>query len=209
MGNVSAYQRDEKKMFTYLRGFLTGADFQDSLEALTYARQKHLGQYRKGGKPYIIHPLEMACYALAMGIREDKIIATILLHDVVEDCNVSFSELPVSNDIKEAVRYLTIVPLIGETKEQTKERYFNSLLENRIALIVKAIDRYMNLSEMAGVLSLEAIKKNVKETDNLLLPKLKMGRERWPKDSNIFHVLKENISKMNNTLAICYDVYSQ
>ena len=57
----------------------------------------HEGQQRKSGEPYIVHPLTMACNALALGIRDDKVVATILLHDVCEDCDVSLKELPISH----------------------------------------------------------------------------------------------------------------
>ena len=70
------------KMYTYLRGFLVGADMRESLKALGFARQQHSSHTRKDGTPYIVHPLSMACYAVAMGLREDNMIATILLHDV-------------------------------------------------------------------------------------------------------------------------------
>ena len=76
------------KMYTYLRGFLIGANMENSLKALQFAREKHKGQIRKDGVPYIVHPLSMACYAVALGIKDDNIIATVLLHDVVEDCDV-------------------------------------------------------------------------------------------------------------------------
>ena len=70
-------------MFTYLRGNLVGSKMNESLRALQYARDMHKDQKRKNGVPYIIHPLSMACYAVALGIEDDNVIATILLHDVV------------------------------------------------------------------------------------------------------------------------------
>lgn len=196
------------KMFTYLKGYFTGAGFHESLRALTYAREKHSGQYRKGnGLPYIVHPLEMACYAVALGIHDDKILSIILLHDVCEDCGVKVNELPFSDGVKNGVRYLTLEYDEDEEKSVTKKRYFKSLLNCREALIVKGLDRYMNLSQMAGVFDKERIAKNIIETDELLLPVLKEGKERWPDLSNTLFILRSNIKKLNNTLAIAYNVY--
>jgi GTP pyrophosphokinase len=76
------------KMYTYLKGYAMGADMEQTLLALAFARDKHSGQLRKDGEPYIIHPLTMACNAIALEIRDDYLIAAILLHDVVEDCNI-------------------------------------------------------------------------------------------------------------------------
>ena len=70
--------------------------------ALRFMKKAHEGQYRKPSLfsdvkvPYIVHPLMMACHAHALGIREDAILATILLHDVCEDCGVAPEELPFS-----------------------------------------------------------------------------------------------------------------
>ena len=158
------------KMYTYLRGYCVGARMEQSINALQYAREKHKGQTRKDGSPYIAHPLSMACYAVALGLRDDNVIATILLHDVVEDCNVTVDTLPVSNIVKQGVKYMTVKKLsANEDKVVTKQRYYKELLESREAIICKAIDRYNNLSDMPFALSDDAIGKNVAETELLLL----------------------------------------
>ena len=189
------------KMYTYLRGFLVGAQREESIKALQFARAKHKDQTRKDGTPYIVHPLRMACYAVAIGIRDDNIIATVLLHDVVEDCGVDVDSLPVNGRIRAGVKYMTVRPYEGEDKATTKQRYFRELLESREALVTKALDRYDNLSDMAGVLSQEAIMKNVKETNEKLLPVLKEAKEKWTDLSDILFVLRTNIRNINDTLS--------
>ena len=79
------------KMYTYIRGYASGAGMKQTLKALSFAREKHEGQKRKNGDPYLIHPLIMACNALSLGIQDDNVVATILLHDVCEDCGVSWT----------------------------------------------------------------------------------------------------------------------
>lgn len=62
--------------------FPLGDAFQD---ALAFAHQVHLGQYRKGtGVPYLSHVLAVAALALEQGADEPVAIAA-LLHDAVED----------------------------------------------------------------------------------------------------------------------------
>lgn len=197
-------QYNVDKMYTYLRGFLVGADMKESLKALQFARQKHKDQVRKNGTPYIVHPLRMACYAVAIGIKDDNIIATVLLHDVVEDCGVELESLPVNEKIRTGVKYMTVKKIEGEDKHTTKARYFKELLESREAIVTKALDRYDNLSDMAGTLSEEAIKKNVKETNEMLLPVLKEAKEKWVDLSNILFVLRTNIRNINDTLEVFY-----
>lgn len=195
---------DVEKMYTYLRGYLVGANMQNSLKALGFAREKHDGQTRKDGTPYIVHPLNMACYAVALGIRDDNIVATILLHDICEDCGVELDNLPFNDTIKNAIKHVTITRFTWEEKSQTKERYFAQMFESKEAVVCKAIDRYNNLSSMAGVMSNEAIIKNVKETDELLMPILKLAKQKWPELADLFFVLRTNITSINNTLKAAY-----
>lgn len=204
MSKTNEYNVD--KMYTYLRGYLTGAKFTESMKALSFAREKHNGQFRKDGLPYIVHPLDMACYAAALHIDNDYVIAIILLHDVCEDCDVPLSALPVCDEVKTGVKYMTIEPMEGEEKQQTKKRYFRELLNCKYSVIVKGIDRYKNLSSMAGVLSDEAVIKNVKETHNLLLPVLKEAKDIWPELSDILFILRTNIKSINYSLARIYNI---
>lgn len=192
------------KMYTYLRGYLVGANMKESLKALGYAREKHSGQFRKGGDPYIVHPLSMACYAVALGIKDDNVIATVLLHDVAEDCGVTIENLPFNDTIKRGVRYMTVVKFDGEEKAVTKKRYFTEMIESREAVICKGIDRYNNLSTMAGEFTTEAIVKNILETDEYILPLLKQAKDKWPDLSDLMFILRTNIRFMNDTLRAIY-----
>ena len=189
------------KMYTYLRGFLVGADMTESLKALGFARQQHASQTRKDGTPYIVHPLSMACYAVAMGLREDNIIATILLHDVPEDCGVRVGYLPVNDTIKNAVKHMTIQRFKTDVdKIETKCRYFNELLESREALICKALDRYNNLSDMSLSMSADSVGKNVAETEVLLMPVLKEAKTLYPDLADALFILRTNLEVLTTIL---------
>ena len=92
---MSVDEYNVEQQITLLRGMFTG--FRDvfplSLDALSLAVRCHKGQYREGGKPYIAHPLSMACMAKGLGLRDDALYATILLHDVCEDCGLKIQEI--------------------------------------------------------------------------------------------------------------------
>jgi GTP pyrophosphokinase len=199
------------KMYTYLRGFLVGANMTESLKALGFARQQHSLQTRKDGTPYIVHPLSMACYAVAMGLREDNMIATILLHDVPEDCGINVDYLGVNDTIKNAVKHMTIQRFRTDVdKIETKCRYFNELLESREALICKALDRYNNLSDMPLSMSADAVGKNVAETEVLLMPILKEAKSRYPDLADALFVLRTNLEVLVNILKNQYpDAYGK
>lgn len=197
--------RNVDKMYTYLRGLLVGAEMRESIQALQFAREKHKDQLRKDGEPYIVHPLSLACYAVALGIRDDSVVATILLHDICEDCGISPSTLPFSSNIVTGVKYMTITKFdTDSSKIETKKRYFNELLESREATITKGFDRYFNLSDMVFALSDDAIGKNVAETEVLLLPMLKKAKDKWTDLSDILFILRTNIRSINDILKVKY-----
>lgn len=188
------------KMYTYLRGFLVGAKMEQGLRALSFARKKHAGQLRKDGVPYIVHPLQMACYAVALGIRDDNIIAGALLHDVCEDCGIPPELLPVCREVKRIVDYMTIKSVSGEDKMETKKKYFDRMLECKEALLIKGLDRYHNMTSMAGVLKPEAIYKNIFENETMLLPVMKQAKDLYPEYSDVLFILRFNIQTISDTL---------
>jgi guanosine-3',5'-bis(diphosphate) 3'-pyrophosphohydrolase len=60
--------------------------------AYAYAAEKHEGQTRRSGEPYITHPLAVALILTELEM-DDATLAAGLLHDVVEDCGVSREQL--------------------------------------------------------------------------------------------------------------------
>ena len=196
-----------KKMYTYLRGFASGAGMTETLKALAFAREKHRNQFRKSGEPYIIHPLMMACNAVGMGIKDDVIVATVLLHDVCEDCGVGLAELPVSDEVKHAVDLMTFRVMDGETKDIAKNRYYNMLLQSREAAITKLIDRCHNVSSMAGTFSVEKLKAYIEETRHYVLPLLRKEKNRYPQDSDVLFMLKYHIVSVVDSIDATIQVF--
>ena len=60
--------------------------------AYAYAAEKHEGQTRRSGEPYITHPLAVATILTELEM-DDSTLAAGLLHDVVEDCGVSREQI--------------------------------------------------------------------------------------------------------------------
>ena len=196
-----------EKMYTYIKGFATALHMGQTLKALYYAREKHQGQFRKSGDPYIVHPLTMACDALSMGITDDNTIATILLHDVCEDCGVLPEELPVNEEVRRGVQLMTFTVLEGETKENAKERYYGALLQSKEAVIAKIIDRCHNVSSMAGTFSIEKLKSYIAETRTYVLPLLRKAKNCYPEESDRLFTLKYHITSVVDAIDLTMQAY--
>jgi len=101
---------------------------------LVLATNAHAGQYDKGGKPYILHPLKVM-YFLKTDDEELQCIA--LGHDIIEDTKVTYAELRelgFTQRVIEGIRTLTKQP--GETYDEYKHRVF----ANEDAMRVKLCD---------------------------------------------------------------------
>ena len=168
---------NEEHMSSFLKGKLNAGTFPQALKAMSFAKEKHAGQYRKPKAamiPYINHPLTMACHVFALGLEEDTLLAAVLLHDVSEDCGVDPGDLPVSEEAREIVRLVTK----PEDRTNWSERgYYKAIAANPKACIVKCIDRCNNLSSMSLGFSDARIAQYVKETETYYPELLRVIKE--------------------------------
>ena len=157
---------DWEHMKTYVKTTARERKMINTLRALNFAVKAHAGQTRKKTDiPYIYHPLNMACHALAMGIYEDEIIAAILLHDVVEDCKKTLKELPVNKEVKEIVGLVTKEEYSEENREEYLDAYYKGIVGSSKAALVKCLDRCNNLTNMALAFSRDKIFRYIAETE--------------------------------------------
>lgn len=162
-------------MYRFIRTYAQSNGAVNTAAALPYAKKMHAGQYRKGnGKvPYIYHPLVVACHSLALGLNEDELIASCLLHDVCEDCKdeagnrIKPEDLPVNEVVQETVKLVTKPE---EKYPGWESEYYSSISKNRLAVIVKVLDRCNNISMMATGFSKNKMKEYILETEKYVMP---------------------------------------
>lgn len=199
---IEYYAEKSHKMFTFLRGVCSDGLHPNTQAALGYARDKHHGQTRKYGEPYIIHPLSLACDAVGMNLNDDVLLAMLLLHDIPEDVGTNVMELPVDDATKEAVERMTLRRMGGETKLESKRRYYKNLSMSKYSMIGKGFDRRNNLSTSAKVMSKASIVKNCFETWFFLIPMLKESKLTHPEYSNQIHTIRTDLTGYVDTLSV-------
>ncbi len=60
--------------------------------AVAFTIEKHQGQFRRSGEPYVVHPILVCVFVAYLGGDESMVVAG-LLHDVVEDTSCSTEEV--------------------------------------------------------------------------------------------------------------------
>lgn len=126
-------------------------------QALKFSAEAHSGQYRKGGDPYITHPL--AVTTILAGWRMDiQALVAALLHDVMEDTSVTRVQL--AHEFGAAVADLVdgvtkLDKLHFENKAQAQAENFRKMLlamarDIRVVLI-KLADRLHNMRTLEAM----------------------------------------------------------
>ena len=159
---VSTYISDEK-------------DLELIKKAYEFAQQKHFGQTRITGEDYIQHPLNVAL--ILTGINADsKCIAAALLHDTIEDCEVTTEEIEdlFGSDVAMLVNCVTKINKIkfnsaSEQMAANQRKILVGLSEDVRVIIIKLADRLHNMRTLY-VLSEEKQKRKAKETLEILTP---------------------------------------
>jgi GTP pyrophosphokinase len=188
-------------------------------DLIDFTIEAHQGQFRKSGEPYCIHPILVACITAHFS-NEESIIATALLHDVVEDTryNLTYVEERWGNDIAHMVDGLTKIVEIRETEfihsdDANDSKLISSALTFRKMLIasiddvrvlvVKLCDRLHNMLTL-DALPLNKQKRIAEETlvvyvpiaNRLGISTLKNTLE----DLSFFYIYPNEYEKIDNFL---------
>ncbi|HJK87813.1 MAG TPA: HD domain-containing protein, partial [Candidatus Megaira endosymbiont of Mesostigma viride] len=138
-------------------------------KAIYFAKKYHDGQLRKSGEPFYSHPLEVAYIISDYNLKTDVIAASIL-HDIVEDTEVTVEMIleTFGRRIAEMVDRLTRDRPDGtklSVKEIIRMAYKNG---DKEVLLIKIFDRLHNLQNIHFLTADKQIKV-AKETLNTVL----------------------------------------
>ncbi len=171
-------------------------------QAIKLATKAHEGQLRKTGEPYIIHPLAVMKILEEWNMDEDSIVAGVL-HDVVEDTDVTLKEI--EEEFGKDVAFLVNgVTKLGKARSDMKnlDEYLPETSDNLLkllvatgqdvrVLIIKLADRLHNLRTLSA-LPPDKQQKIARESLEVFAPladRLQMGRVRVEIEETSFRYL--------------------
>lgn len=109
--------------------------------ALQFATEKHQEQKRVNGVAFIVHPVSTMGLLLHYGETDEALLAAGVLHDVVEDCDVTVKEL--------ARRFGKRVGGLVEEVSKLPDGSFP--LKSRDGFVLKMCDRLSNLNDVTSM----------------------------------------------------------
>jgi len=156
---------DKTNLINEVEKYLPSKDIKKIVRSLEFAIKSHKGQKRKTGEPYIIHPINTAIYLAEMKMDWSTISAA-LLHDVMEDCEVEYTELKnkFGKEVAILVDGVTKLPTIkitSSTQENIRLDYASdisraatirklllSTTEDARVILIKLADRLHNMQTL-------------------------------------------------------------
>ena len=145
------------------------------MEAFSVAKNAHEGQFRASGRPYITHPTIVADILVDMGFDVPTICAA-LLHDTVEDTNVTDADLRTKfgdeiADLVAGVTKLDKIQFHNKEEEQTENmrKMFFAMAKDIRVMMIKLADRLHNMRSLM-YLSEEKQQVIAKETLDIFAP---------------------------------------
>lgn len=169
---ISKYIQLEEKLKKYIKN---EEELKEIRKAYIFANTKHNGQKRNSGEDYIIHPLNVA-FILA-GIHADsKTIEAALLHDTIEDCEVTYEEIENLFGVEvaklvESITKINRLNFSGDTEAliANQRKILVGMTEDVRVIILKLADRLHNMRTL-WALSEKRQKANAKETLDIFTP---------------------------------------
>ena len=175
---MSKHQKDLtiEKLMDKIKTYITDENELSVIDkAYKYAYEKHFGQKRLTGEEYIIHPLNVA-YILTRISADYETLSAALLHDVVEDCGVSVSEIEENFGhniaiLVDGVTKINKLNLSGTTEAliNNQRKILVGLSEDVRVIIIKLADRLNNMQTLF-VHSEKKQKETARETLDILTP---------------------------------------
>ncbi|MGN1266557.1 MAG: HD domain-containing protein, partial [Dorea sp.] len=159
-----------------IRKYHPSADVSMIGKAYELAKRAHGDQKRKSGEPYIVHPLWVA-YILANLEMDKETIAAGMLHDVVEDTDISEEELmkEFGEDVALLVDGVTKLGRLSyssdklEVQAENLRKMFLAMAKDIRVIIIKLADRLHNMRTLQ-FMKPEKQKEKAKETMDIYAP---------------------------------------
>lgn len=194
-------------------------DFEKITQAYILAYESHIGQKRRSGEDYILHPIEVAIILADMRMDTDTIVAGIL-HDIVEDTWITLPDLEYTfgTDVRklvDGVTKLRNLPRTDTKKIENIRKMVLAMSQDIRVVIIKLADRLHNMRTLK-YMSPEKQKEKSVETLEIFAPiahRIGMAKIKWELEDISFRYLNpeeyKNVRELVNSKRAEREEYTQ
>lgn len=156
-------------------------------KAFKIGKEAHKNEYRASGEPYFMHPWEVAKIIAREMPLDDVSVVSALLHDVVEDTDISLDSLTkeFGKEVSEIVDGVTKISGVFSGQEITQAENYRKMLLSMIkdirVILVKFADRLHNMRTLEHVKP-QKQRRIAQETLEIYAPfahRFGLGRVKW------------------------------
>jgi guanosine-3',5'-bis(diphosphate) 3'-pyrophosphohydrolase len=176
-----------ENLLSKIQEYYPYADMELIIRAYNFAENCHEGQYRNSGEKYFVHPYNVAMILADLNM-DDKTIAAALLHDVLEDTEVTYETL-VDKFGEEVANLVDGVTKLKKLKFKSKQESQAENLRKMVlamakdirVIIIKLADRLHNMRTLE-YMSEAKKKEKALETLEIYAPlahRLGMSKIKW------------------------------
>lgn len=166
--------------------------------AFLFAEECHIGQYRKSGDNYIIHPVEVTKILIDMKMDTDGIVAGIL-HDIVEDTWITIADIKYNfgetvANLVDGVTKLDNLPNGTKKQGESIRKMILAMTKDIRVVIIKLGDRLHNMRTLK-FMPPEKQKRIAKETLEIYAPlahRLGIARIKWELEDMALYYLEND-----------------
>ncbi|MGM0410829.1 MAG: RelA/SpoT family protein [Bacillota bacterium] len=189
------------ELINQLKEYMEDADLDLVREAYNYAQNAHEGQYRISGEPFVEHPLGVGL--ILANLELDIVsVSAALLHDVVEDTEISSDDIekkfgPEIALLVDGVTKLTRMNFNSKEEHQAESlrKMFLAMAEDIRVVLIKLADRLHNMRTL-NYMSREKQIEKAQETQDIYAPlahRLGMSRLKWELEDLSFRYLQPEV----------------
>jgi len=181
-----------------VRAYNPDADLTGLDEAYEFAHQAHEGQMRKSGEAFVHHPIEVALILASLHL-DTATLKAALLHDVVEDSEVTLDEIRThfGDEVAELVDGVTKLGRIefeslSEAQSNNLRKMLIAMAKDIRVILIKLADRLHNMRTLAALPPERRIEK-ARETMEIYAPlahRLGISQVKWELEDLAFFYLE-------------------
>lgn len=119
------------------------------LECWDFASKHHKGQWY-GSKPYMYHLKKVSDVALDLKFTDESILMSCLLHDIIEDTEISYKDVKENFGEEVAEIVYCVTDELGRSRKERKSKTYKKIRNNPKSIVVKLCDRISNITESMG-----------------------------------------------------------
>ncbi len=156
-GRSSRLERDLRRFLATIERYMPDDQVELILRAYKFGADAHAGQTRLSGEPYISHPLAVAQILADMHL-DGQTIAAAILHDVIEDTEISVSDLEqqFGGEITLLVDGVSKLDQIqfdshAEAQAESFRKMMLAMIEDIRVILVKLADRLHNMRTLGAM----------------------------------------------------------